>query len=94
MYIGFVLGPRFAINHHGKEERACCFSLIVLLVCLWSNVSSSCYHWVICDINQESLAQIENQIKPRVYVRRIRRSTISEKVSFCKPELASGKLVL
>ena len=33
--------------------------------------------------NRESLAQFKNRIKPRVYVRRITRGTMYEKVPFC-----------
>ena len=35
------------------------------------------------NFNRESPAQCENRIKPRVYVRRIRRSTMYENAQFC-----------
>ena len=39
---------------------------------------------------QESPSQFENRIMPRVYVRRITRSTMYQKAPFCKPELVYG----
>ena len=44
-------------------------------------VPSECY--VTCGHNRESPAQFENQIKSRMYVRRISRSTMYEKAPFC-----------
>ena len=37
--------------------------------------------------NRERLAQFDNRIKPRVYIRGITRCTIYEKAPFCKPVL-------
>ena len=41
----------------------------------------------------QSPAQFENRIKPRVYAKRIMRSTMYEKAPFCQREKAYGKLV-
>ena len=41
------------------------------------------WYWDCCQSNRESPPQFENRIKPRVYVRRITRSTMYEKSPFC-----------